>query len=449
MPLYLWRDPCIAIPLIGRGDTLEWSFKNRPKELLHWHVLGITASLPWSTSATGILVAIWVVVSVAFLDRKSLRNVASVPAVALPLALCVLAIIGTAWSHAGLADRWDGLASFLRLLAFPFFAAQYAQFGRGKEVAFVFLTSCTLLLVVSFALKAWPNLPHNYPGVLVKDYIVQSTEFAICGMVLADWAIIQWRSARRIHAVSLAVVATGFFANIFLVASGRTTFVIVGGITLLCGWRHGRLKGLAIATVLGFAVVAVSWSISPYFRSRILNVQTEVSDWQQKDAVTSSGLRLVFWEKAFRMIEKAPLLGHGTGSIPLLYAEAAQGITRADAELSSNPHNQTLTIGIQLGCIGVALLWSMWLCHFSLFRLPGPLGWIGIVLVVQNVVGSVFNSLLFDFTESWTYIVGVGVTTGMVFFDRNRRNGDGSTIYSHNAGSSGCESSEFSSQLRR
>jgi hypothetical protein len=49
-----------------------------------------------------------------------------------------------------------------------------------------------------------------------------------------------------------------------------------------------------------------------------------------------------------------------------------------------------------------------------LFRGPGLAAWIGLVVVVQNIVGSLFNSHLFDFLQGWTYVVGVGVAGGMM-----------------------------------
>ena len=33
--------------------------------------------------------------------------------------------------------------------------------------------------------------------------------------------------------------------------------------------------------------------------------------------------------------------------------------------------------------------------------------------MVQNIVGSLFNSHLFDFLQGWTYVVGVGVAGGI------------------------------------
>ena len=56
-----------------------------------------------------------------------------------------------------------------------------------------------------------------------------------------------------------------------------------------------------------------------------------------------------------------------------------------------------------------------------LFRGAGLWAWIGLVVVTQNVVGSLFNSFLFDFTEGWLYVLGVGVAGGMVLKARAAR----------------------------
>ena len=56
----------------------------------------------------------------------------------------------------------------------------------------------------------------------------------------------------------------------------------------------------------------------------------------------------------------------------------------------------------------------MWAAHFCLFLARGPYVWIGTVVVVENVVSSLFNSHLFDFASGWLYVFGVGVVGGMV-----------------------------------
>jgi hypothetical protein len=71
-------------------------------------------------------------------------------------------------------------------------------------------------------------------------------------------------------------------------------------------------------------------------------------------------------------------------------------------------------VAVQWGVAGVVVLYAMWLVHLLLFRGDGLAAWIGLMVVVQNVISSLLNSHLFDFHEGWMYVLGVGVTGGMV-----------------------------------
>jgi hypothetical protein len=84
----------------------------------------------------------------------------------------------------------------------------------------------------------------------------------------------------------------------------------------------------------------------------------------------------------------------------------------------ANPHNQTLHSAIQWGIPGVVLIYAMWLAHLSIFRGAGFVAWIGSLVVVQNVLSSLFNSHLVDFHEGWMYVLGVGIAGGMVLKDK-------------------------------
>ncbi len=54
----------------------------------------------------------------------------------------------------------------------------------------------------------------------------------------------------------------------------------------------------------------------------------------------------------------------------------------------------------------------MWLAHLLLFRGEGLIAWIGLLVVVQNIFTSLFNSHIFDFHEGWMYVLGVGRRRG-------------------------------------
>jgi O-antigen ligase len=113
------------------------------------------------------------------------------------------------------------------------------------------------------------------------------------------------------------------------------------------------------------------------------------------------------------------VIGHGTGSIPEEFRNAVIGQTGASSVASVNPHNQILAVAIQLGFVGAAVLVAMWTAHFMLFGGGGLHAWIGIIIIVQNVVSSLVNSHLFDFTQGWLYVFGVGVAGGMALRGRD------------------------------
>jgi hypothetical protein len=115
------------------------------------------------------------------------------------------------------------------------------------------------------------------------------------------------------------------------------------------------------------------------------------------------------------------VIGHGTGSIRGLFEEAATGPkVRASGDVVANPHNQTLNVAIQWGALGIVVLYAMWLVHLLLFLGEGVAAWIGLMVVVQNIFTSLFNSHLFDFSEGWIYVLGVGIAGGMLLRTRSR-----------------------------
>ena len=85
-----------------------------------------------------------------------------------------------------------------------------------------------------------------------------------------------------------------------------------------------------------------------------------------------------------------------------------------------NPHNQIFAVAVALGLVGAAVLLAMWAAHFILFRGGEITAWVGTVIVVQNVVSCLANSHLFDFSQGWLYVFGVGIAGGVVLREADR-----------------------------
>jgi O-antigen ligase len=388
-----------------------------------WFAVGVAVSLPWSTSAASILIALWLVTVLPTLNVAAVRRELVSAAGGLPVLLWFLGAVGMLWAGSDVtwSERFGGFDSFHRLLFIPLLLAAFRRSENGARVLNGFLVSVAAVLLLSWLLVLFPSLPwrpHPY-GVPVKDYILQSADFMMCafalfGLAFAYGAARQWRSVA--WRVALAVL---FLVNVFFAVTGRTTLLVAPVLLLLLGWQQRRWQGVLCAAVIGCIVGAAVWAWSPALRTRLDTSVTELHAYEASDALNSTALHLEFLKKSVSFVKAAPIIGHGTGSIPEQFRKAAVGETGAASVAALNPHNQTLAVAIQLGLVGAAVLAAMWLAHLLLFRGGGMTAWIGTIVVVTNVVSSLFNSHLFDFTQGWIYVFGVGVTGGMALRERD------------------------------
>jgi O-antigen ligase len=290
--------------------------------------------------------------------------------------------------------------------------AQFRRSGHAKWVFIGFLASTLVLLVVSWLLVLIPTLnpPRRQPGVPVKDYVFQSAIFAACAFGLIALAAERRRAPTRLL---LVLVAAAFIVNILYVATARTTLVVMAVLLLLLGLRQFGWKGAFGALLAGGMLAGAAWASSPYLRERVSQAIEEVRTFSNGEVITPVGLRLEYWRKSRAFVAEAPLVGHGTGTIPKLFRRDVTADTNPQLP-TTNPHNQILTVMLQIGLVGTTALLAMWIAHLALFGERTLVAWLGLVVVAQNIVGSLFNSYLFDFSQGWLYVVGVGVAGGMV-----------------------------------
>jgi O-antigen ligase len=388
-------------------------------------VVAVAVSLPWSTSATGILVGLWLIAIIPMLDVAAVRRTLAAPAGGIPVLLWVLALIGILWGFdVSWAERWAGLKGFHKLLLIPLLIIQFRRSERAVWVLNGFLLSCGVLLAVSLLLIVHPTLsgtwarPGNSIGVPVKDYIAQSGEFTICIFVLGAVALKAGRVQRRWYSLTAMLLALVFMANVLYVANSRTALVVIPVLLLLFACKHLRWREMILLLLAGVVAVALIALLVRPVRDNVTNLLNEMRQYQPTGERTRAGERLEYWRKSIGFIADAPVVGHGTGSVHDQFRRSISHQTGMAAMASENPHNQTFAVAIQLGLVGAAVLFAMWMAHLSLFRGGGFAAWVGLVIVTQNIVGSLFNSHLFDFTQGWTYVVGVGVTAGVVFKER-------------------------------
>ena len=405
-----WRDPAVRIRNVDLFAVL------------------IAILLPWSTSGVGIAVVLWLIALVPTIEPRPLLQSLRRPAAVLAIAFAALALVGTLWSQAPWGARLHGISPAAKLLVLPLLLYHFERSSRGVWVFIAFLASCALLAVVSCIVALDPLLsaklyfsrgPYRpISGIFVKDYIDQGQEFSLCAVALAYPIVISLRDHRTKQALLLAAAALGLVANMVFVVVSRTALVTMPIMLAVFALLHLRLRVALAASCAVALLAAVAWYASPHLRTTVGKFFTDYEYTATQNLESGIGSRLEYWKKSMRFFIAAPVIGHGTGATRGLFEQAGIGQVGARAQVVSNPHNQTLNVAVQWGVVGVAVLYAMWLAHLLLFRGEGLASWIGLLVVVQNIFTSLFNSHLFDFHEGWMYVLGVGVAGGMALAQR-------------------------------
>jgi O-antigen ligase len=381
----------------------------------------LAAALPWSTSAVSILIAPLLAIICGSVDiRTFVRSVSRAPSV-ISIAFFVLAASGVFWSEAGFSAGIHALSPLVKFLVLPFLLYYFELSERGTWVLGAFLFSCVLLLINSWVIIFEPGLAfktgrccgEDY-GVSVRNYIDQSQEFGICLVALSSAALFCIQRKMWKRCALLCATAMAFAANLIFVVVSRTAIVCIPFMFLVLAWRHWKMRGLLSVIGIGAVVFAAAWLASPHLRTRILSIHSQFQEYRDHNIPSSVGKRLEFWRKSLGFFHEAPLFGHGTGSTLQLFKQDAVGRSAVSAEVIANPHNQTFNVAIQWGVVGLMVLYALWYVHLRTFWKKGFIAELGLIVVVQNLIGSVFNSHLFDFTEGWLYVLGVGVAGGII-----------------------------------
>src|SRR3974390_85956 len=277
--------------------SLTRAFDCVPAErLADWLAVALAVSLPWSTSATGILAALWAIVVIPTLEWPDTRRILLTAAGGLPVLLVMLGVAGMLWADVSWGERWGGVGSFFKLLAIPLLFVQYSRSERSNDVFVAYLISCAVVLLTSFAMAIWPTLPHTSPhyGVMVKNAPTQSGEFAICIAGLIGVAHAALRRRAYWWLAIFAVLGVAMLADIVFIATARTPLFVI--LVLIAVYAVTRLSawGILVAALATAALVSTAWFASPYMRGRVEEIWIGEQAYEQRDALNSSGGRTPF-----------------------------------------------------------------------------------------------------------------------------------------------------------
>jgi O-antigen ligase len=370
-----------------------------------WAVAGLGFSLPISTSLDGILLVVTVVawlVSGRFAQIPEMvrqdRFVLLFPGLFLLLAIGMTHGLASFGERAKYLWKYDDF--LLPLVFVPLFVDPIVR-ERGLWALSISM-GMTLLISLGLASglippSAWFH-GNSANAIVFKHQVTHNVLMAFAAFLFAELAM---RATVPWHRYGAGLMALGAVADVLMFVQGRTGQLLLCALMLVWSVRRFGQRGLVGGVVAVFALVAMSYALSPVFQGRVAKTVAEAEQSQVEPVAPESssvGLRLEWYQNTINLIAAHPLIGVGTGSFPRAYTEL---VTNPAAVKPAHPHNQYLLAGAELGMAGLLALpalfgilwWRFGNAEGNLYRELGQ----GAVLLMM--IGCIFNSFLVDHTE--------------------------------------------------
>ena len=234
-------------------------------------------------------------------------------------------------------------------------------------------------------------------NAVFSTYLDQSIILATSAAVF--WHLRGLQVWPRAVAVACAVSAV---ANVLLLLEGRTGYVIVIALVGLgAAWQcPPRWRKYMYGLAALMAVACAGWGYLHAQQAPVHANDTLGRDYQEPGTgFTSDAWRLNAWHRSVQAIQATPLAGTGTGSwkAAILPFEGERALVIFGNSPISNPHQEYLLWGVELGVLGFAALLiflalAAWDCRRFDPRIAHAL-W---SVLAACAVGCMFNSVLYD-----------------------------------------------------
>ncbi len=363
-------------------------------------LLGI--GLPTSNFIMNLSMVLAVVCLLLSRDTRYVKELAKKPLIWLPAVMFLLLAVSLLWHHnlygKVMVGKYSKLLYILPLAMFFVLSRSLASyFAKG------FLLANAVILLASL----WVGVLHMPLGhidplnpTVFKLQITHNFFMAIAAVI---WLSLAFRS-HGLKRWGYALLVCLAVYNIVFMVQGRTGYVALaaafGVWGLLSLSTRQRLGMVVCAIIVAVIVIMVPNRAVERLQQGVTEVQSCLATQQEVDKTScdsSMGLRTSFMLESVKLIEQAPILGHGAGGF---WLSISQG------EYSINPHNEYLMQTVQSGVVGLALFLGWMWCYFrSAWRLPAQTRNVLVALLCAYLACHLFNSFLLDSSEGHLFII--------------------------------------------
>ncbi len=413
-------------PITSATNSAHASASSYPLAAARAFALFALWSVPCSTALTNISVILFAIAALCAPEvwrnaRSMLRHPVSVAAILLLLALTLSLL----YSVAPLDKSVAWFAKYRKLLFIPLLILvfQGADLANAASRGLCAILSLVLLLSVSNYLgltEIGPLYTASNPEThawVFKNRITAGLFSALLFNLAMSTALTAKGLRTKIFYYGLAWLA---FANVFVMLQGRTGQLMVMLLllyqTIRFAWHYRDKKSFSSARLLLLAVLPcallVGFSVQTK-DNRLMQITTEIHDYQQRNEITSSGIRLEWYRRSLSFFIQKPIFGYGVGAVQQKFEALMQRENYDKAKVATNPHNQYLAFAVELGLVGLGLFVNLlFQVARATAKLAAPARELLGSWLFMFALGCLVNSLLLDFSEGYLFVLLSGILLG-------------------------------------
>ena len=341
-----------------------------------------------------------VYLAIDFIQNRKDKLLYSLWSVRLILAALTIFSLSLLWT---IADQETALLAFVKHakvlgIILLLFMIRTPYEAKGSIIIFIIFQIIILLCPWALYFNANFSWVKDAPGriVFAESYIDQSIMFAITAVIL--WHIRRILPWPAWLSILLSIMA---FMNIIFVLPSRSGYagaIAAMSITFALIYKNNRLTWIILLTSIT-VITLFAYNFSSQFQSKVIDAKQGSIDFINNQSTSSSaGWRLNAWNLSAQAIAEKPIQGFGVGS----WTKAVKDIENLNNEKSvfgsaSNPHQEFLLWGVELGILGPLLLFGIFASLLADIKntdssIKGAL----LCIVAVTVIACLQNSALYD-----------------------------------------------------
>jgi O-antigen ligase len=316
-------------------------------------------------------------------------------------ALGVLAL-SSMWSTGSSEDILTALTKHGKLILIPVLLLLVRSRRDALTALAFFIAGQVFLLTSSWLMFAGVSIPWSTSKEAGVSYATFSSylDQSIMTSVFAAlcWHLRSYAPTKHSTALALSTAAAALTC-VFFVFQGRTGHLVaIALVTLAVAWEiPARYRRVAMA--LPVLLLIVLSATSGRVLQGLLEIGHSVQSFTVAGAVsTSSGIRLSLWLHTLQSIAEHPWIGTGVGSwVTEFNRQAVLHDAAALPGVYSNPHQEYLLWGTQLGLAGVVLFGGVLTAIYrDSMKLARPARRAAQSVLAAIAVACLFNCALYD-----------------------------------------------------